>query len=356
MNTFSRSAVGDLTRSTALLVAIGTVMSGCSSKAVEPSIEFTMLPPAGEGSGSKLNTIEGRVRGAQRGQQIVLFARSGVWWVQPFEAEPLTAIQPNSIWKNSTHPGSAYAALLVSAGYQPPPTMRVLPQKGGPILAVATAEGPMLASPAVKTLHFSGYQWKIRETPSDPGGSRNVYDPANAWTDEHGFLHLRIAGPADQWKCAEVSLTHSLGYGTYRFVVRDVSHLEPAAVFAISTWDDSGPSREMNIEISRWGETPSKNAQYVVQPYYVPANTVRFQTPPGTLEYSFRWEPGRVLFRTIRSISGEGSDSVAAHLFTSGVPSPGNESIHLNHYVYANTRNPLRHASEVIIEKFEYLP
>ena len=71
-------------------------MSGCSPHAnIEPSIEFTTLPPSGEGSAAKLDIIEGRVRGAQRGQQIVLLARSGVWWVQPFESDPLTAIQPD---------------------------------------------------------------------------------------------------------------------------------------------------------------------------------------------------------------------------------------------------------------------
>jgi hypothetical protein len=127
--------------------------------------------------------------------------------------------------------------------------------------------------------------------------------------------------------------------------------MEPASIFTISTWDDSGPSREMDIEIGRWGESISKNAQYVVQPYYVPANTVRFQTPPGVLEYSFRWEPARVSFQTVR-----GAFSVAKHMFTSGVPSPGNETIHLNHYVFSNPNNPLQHGSEVIIEKFEYLP
>jgi hypothetical protein len=235
--------------------------------------------------------------------------------------------------------------------------MRVLPKKGGPILAVATAEGAMLAPPAVKTLHFSGYEWKIRQTASDPGGSRNYYEPANAWTDEHGFLHLRISRRADEWQSAEVSLSHSLGYGSYRFVVRDVSSLEPAAIFSISTWDDAGPSREMDIEIGRWGERTGKNAQYVVQPYYVPANTVRFETPPGIVEYSFRWEPGRVSFQSVRGVGSRGgSNLIAKHIFTSGVPSPGNEAIHLNHYVFTSTRSPLQNGSEVVIEKFEYLP
>ncbi len=211
----------------------------------------------------------------------------------------------------------------------------------------------MLAAPPVRTLHFSGYEWNIRQTPSDPGGSRNLYDPANAWVDPNGFLHLKIAGGPGQWTSAEVSLSHSLGYGSYRFVVRDLAHFEPAAVFAISTWDDSGPPREMDVEVGRWGEPASKNAQFVVQPYYVPANTVRFEIPPGTLEYSFRWEPGRVSFQTL---CASGSAVVAKHVFSSGVPSPGSETVHLNHYVFANKRNPLRRGSEVIIEKFEYLP
>src|SRR2546429_9923114 len=61
----------------------------------------------------------------------------------------------------------------------------------------------------------------------------------------------------------------------------------------ISSWDDSGPYREMDIETSRWGEPTGKNAQYVVQPYYIPANIVRFTAPKGALVYSFVWGPGR---------------------------------------------------------------
>jgi len=348
-----------LTRRKALLAGAGGLLaSSCSRRPeVEPSIEFTTLPPGGQGSAVKLHHIEGRVRGAKRGQQIVLFARSGVWWVQPFEAQALTPIEVDDTWRNSTHPGSAYAALLVAPGYRPPPTMKALPEKGGVILAVAVAEEPMLAPPITKKLRFSGYEWAIRDTPSNPGGTPNLYDASNAWTDENGFLHIRINGQADQWTSGEVGLTSSLGYGSYRFVVRDASRLEAGAVFAISTWDDLGPSREMNIEIGRWGETANKNAQFVVQPYYVPANTFRFETQPGTLDYSFHWEPGRVSFRTARTGgSGRTAAVVAEHIFTSGVPSPGSEMVHLNHYVFRNTNNPLRHGSEVIIEKFEYLP
>jgi hypothetical protein len=43
-------------------------------------------------------------------------------------------------------------------------------------------------------------------------------------------------------------------------------------------------------------------------------------------------------------------------VFTSGIPSPGSESLRMNLYVFDNKRSPLHHEEEVIIDKFEYLP
>jgi hypothetical protein len=320
-----------------------------------PSIEFKRIPPTGEGSPDKLEPIEGRVSGAMPGERIVLFALSGMWWVQPVANQPFTAIQSDSTWKSWTHPGSAYAALLVDSNFRPPATLTALPETGGAVLARAVVQGTK-GTPQ-KIVEFSGYQWAVRSTASDRGGVRNVFAPANVWTDSGGFLHLRVARQAERWTSAEVKLSRSLGYGLYRFVVRDVSHLKPAAVFSLFTWDDSGPSREMDVEISRWGEPQDKNAQYVVQPYFVPANTVRFNTPPGTLTFRMLWEPGRVSFKTVRgSSSNNQSDVIAEHVFTSGVPSPGDERVHMNVYVYDNKRRPLQHDFEVVVEKFEFLP
>jgi hypothetical protein len=333
------------------------VTTGCHSSrnASAPRIEFSRIPPGGEGNPDKLEQIEGRVSAAQPGQRVVLFALSGIWWVQPLANQPFTPIQPDSTWKNWTHPGSAYAALLVDSQFHPPANLTALPDKGGAVLAVATAHGTKPAP--LKTLEFSGYQWETRASASDRAGTRNIHDPANAWTDPKGLLHLRVARQADHWTSAEVKLTRSLGYGSYRFVVRDISHLEPAGVFSLCTWDDLGPSREMDVEITRWGEPEDKNAQYVIQPYFVPANTVRFTAPAGTLTFWMRWEPGRVSFQTVRgSASNKPSGGVAEHVFTSGVPSPGAEKIHMNVYVYDNKRRPLQREFEVIVEKFEFLP
>jgi hypothetical protein len=346
-------------KSNAVAFTLCMLAGGCQApqRAVQPVIEFSKLPPSGSGSPDKLQTIEGRVAGSIPADRIVLFARSGPWWVQPTAAEPYTEIADQGRWKTVTHPGSAYAALLVKHEYRPQAIVEKLPKPGGNVLAVAIAEGAMLENVRPRTIHFSGYEWELHDFSSDRAGSRNVFDSANTWTDNRGLLHLRISRKENEWKCADVRLSRSLGYGSYRFTVRDVSMLEPAAVFSIFTWEESAPSHEMDIELTRWGELAGKNSQYVVQPYYVPANVIRFIAPAGVLTHLFQWGSGRVSFRTVRGSEIRlDAEIVDEHTFTMGVPSPGNECVRMSLYQFVNDTNPLRKECEVIVEKFEYLP
>jgi len=219
---------------------------------------------------------------------------------------------------------------------------------------------------AVKRLAFSGYEWDVRQTVSERGGTLNVYDPDNVSIDAEGSMRMRIAprepaSPGEPaWSSAEVALTRSLGYGTYLFVVRDTSQLEPAAVFSVFTWDPSGadPShREMDIELTQWGDPTSKNAQFVVQPYYVPANVARFDVPSGVVTHALTWEPGRALFRTYRGARhAPDARPIVEHEFTAGVPSAGAEAIRMNLYVFSHTKHPVRRATEVVVERFIYFP
>jgi hypothetical protein len=359
--TSTLAALNGFARERALLLFFCILLSGCRLRqgVPGPSIEFTRVPPAAEGGPDKLDIIEGRVIGTRSGEQIVLYARNGTWWVQPLANEAFTRINPDSTWTNSIHVGTEYAALLVESGYRPPATANQLPMRGGGVLAVAIAKGVSPGSSVSKTLLFSGYEWRIRDAPSDRGGW-NIYDPSNAWTDSEGALHLRITKVSGQWTCAEVTLTRSFGYGTYSFVVRDTSHLESAVVFSMFTWDYAGMDpnhREMDIEVSRWADPTSKNAQYLVKPFYIPENVSRFAVPSGILTHSFRWEPGRVSFRTVRgSESGSEARPIAEHVFTSGVPSPAVESVRMNLYIFRSANEPLQNENEVVIEKFEYLP
>jgi hypothetical protein len=342
----------------ALWASLATACTGGDPQA-QPSIEFTLVPEAAAGGSERTARIAGRVAGARSGSRVVLYAKTDVWWVQPLTAQPFTPVAANGSWDNSTHLGREYAALLVDETFRPAAKVEALPERGGSVLAVASVAGiggPTELEP--KLLSFSGYEWEVRQTPSDRGGA-NDYAASNAWTDSDGFLHLRLSRRDGHWFSAEVILARSLGYGTYAFTVQDVSSLDPSAVLGMLTWDDAAAAqnhRELDVEISQWGNPDIPNAQYVLQPYYVPANVSRFSAPPGTLTHSFRWEPGRAAFRTTRGANPLARTTVASHEFTSGVPTPGSERVRINLYYFRYSPQPPGRDVEVVIERFHYLP
>jgi hypothetical protein len=347
-----------------LLSSICAGLSACHSPQMNPgpSVEFTKIPPATQGGRERVDTISGRVIGARPGQQIVIYSHSGPWWVQPWPDKPFIPIHADSTWSTETHLGYQYAAMLVDANYHPPATMDVPPVAGGDVKLVEIVDG-MGTLPAFPTvpIHFSGYDWNIQTVSAIRGGLNNLYSPDNVWKDSSGALHLRMTNKSGKWTCAHLLMARSLGYGTYNLTVRDTSHLQPAAVFSMHTFDPSGGDqhyREMDVEISRWGDAANKeNAQYGIQPFYVPGNTTQFIEPAGTMTHTMVWQPGRVTFRTVRGSSASSTaPAINEHVFTSGVPSPGQELLELMLYMVASDKYPLKNDTEVVVEKFEYLP
>jgi hypothetical protein len=161
-----------------------------------------------------------------------------------------------------------------------------------------------------------------------------------------------------RWYCAEVYLTRPLGLGTYRFVVEDSAHLPPSAAVGLFTFDDQGlevARNELDVELSRWGNPHGKNAQYVVQPFYVPENVLRFDTPAGVVTHESRWISDSASFRSVRGPSANGTP-IAQHVFTSGIPNAAGQAVHIALFDYHHSRSGLRSPVEVVIEKFDYLP
>ena len=354
------------------VLLVSFVLSGCHSSSTNstPTVAFSKVPAAYQESpytditesDYKTDKIDGRVTGARPGQRIVVYAKTdGRWGVCRQLGQTYTNVEADGRWKASVHLGMQYAALLVDPSFNPPEQTESLPIVGNGVMALAVVdgEGTAPALPSPKILNFSGYEWTTSAGPIFHAGSRNFFDPANVWTDERGSLHLRISGSPGKWAAAELRLMRSLGYGTYTFQVRDVSHLEPSALLTLITWDGVGTEstrRELDIELGRWGYVENTNVHYVVQPYYVPANFVAFRAPPGLYTYSFRWEPGKVTFSTIAGSSKTGGRVIKQHVFTSGVPTPGEESVRIALYVFHQGHIPLKNDNEVVIDKFEYLP
>ncbi len=290
----------------------------------------------------------------------MIYAHSGAWWIQPTTELPFAKIQPDTTWKNSTHLGVDYAALLVDPGYHPAAKLNTLPTVGNGVAAVTVSKGSADIPAAEKLIHFSGYDWIVRAAGSNRGGETSAYSASNGWTDSNGYLHLRMTMQDGRWTCAEINLSHSLGYGSYRFVVEDSAHLPPSAVVGLFTMDEAKTSlieNELDVELSRWGKPESKNSQYLVQPYYVPENVSRFTTPTGVVTHSFRWAPGKVSFASVRgSVMRPDSKPFAQHVFTAGIPAAGVQTVHIDLYDFHHSQSHLQSPVEVVIEKFEYLP
>jgi hypothetical protein len=347
-----------------LLMVLLVTAASCSrsrKQTVEPRISFTQVPQWNPGDRNLQDVMEGTVTGELPDQRMVIYSKAGeLWWLQPLLTSPFTMILPDHVWRNETHLGTDYAVLLVAPSYQPAAVLDQLPKRGPSIAAVAVAHGPEKSSSYF--VDFSGFTWRVRWKPSDRGGTVNPYHPDNVYIDKAGALHLRILNRNGQWSCSEVNLTRSLGYGTYSFTVEDTSRFEPSVVFGMFTWDysiDRENHREFDIDISRWGDPDNKNAEFLLQPNFVPANVSRFNAPAGKLKHIIVWEPGRITMETFRLSAPAGSSLIFKRVFSSETPTAGSESVRLTFYVYRKPTGdslPLQHPAEVVVDRFEYLP
>ena len=189
-------------------------------------------------------------------------------------------------------------------------------------------------------LSFDGYTWAVKGSTSPIGPGPNLFDASGPYVDRSGDMHLRILDTKLGWESSEVTLDPSLGYGTYIWTLRGpVTTLDPNVVLALFTYDTAKPTpwnREIDFEASRFGVTDNTtNAQYVVQPYYIPGNIRRISIPTATLtKVDLTWKPGSVAF------SGETvGDTKTKQLpswknTSSSVPAHGAEQIHMSLWLF----------------------
>ena len=100
------------------------------------------------------------------------------------------------------------------------------------------------------------------------------------------------------------------------------------------------------------------NGRYIIEPVDLPANRSNFSAPAGLLTHQLRWEPDRATFRTFRGAAGAGGGArpIAEHVFTSGVPGAGNETIRFSLYVYQSNPTPMQKPAEVVVRRFTFEP
>ena len=344
------------------LLAAVSMLNGCARPA---SIVFREVPAASSGSSQTTALIRGQVLGRHRGLHIVLYAfADGRWWVQPFASTPRTDISKDGSWKAQIHLGTEYAALLSNQDDSPPQFLEVLPTVGKTVVAVAVVKASGNAVPQPedasnqKTVRFSGLDWKVRTIPGDYGTKTNEYSSENVSVDKSGALHLRLSRTAHGWVCSEIRSVRSLGYGTYRLDTNDLDHLEPSVMFSAFTFFEhanDADHRELAIHITRRGVVANTNAEFSIQPAFVPANFYNFNVPSGALQLGFTWHPEEAGFSISRGHI-QGVKPIASWLFETGVPRSDDTHFLLNLCNYGFAPAPPTHNAEVVVKAFEFYP
>ncbi|WP_163536237.1 hypothetical protein [Gracilibacillus sp. YIM 98692] len=210
---------------------------------------------------------------------------------------------------------------------------------------------------------FANREWSVRdEGYLAKGPGPNYWSKENVWLDDSGKLHLAVRwNPLYAcWECAQVKLTDSLGYGTYRWKVEGFpSRMDEQLILGLYTYDQfaiDADYREIDIEIGKWGDPDNQNSQYVIRPsnpnggYKSRFNT----TQTGSyMMYEYTWQPGFLHFKTWH---GHDSTKKPFHEWTfegDFVPQPGNETTQMNLWLFRGESPRQNH--EVIIKDFHFI-
>jgi hypothetical protein len=213
-----------------------------------------------------------------------------------------------------------------------------------------------------RRLPFSGYEWLVKSTrqPEGPGPNWFSDDDGNVRVDSEGHLHLRIEHREKRWYCAEVVCGESLGHGRYLFQVSaGAETINENAVLGLFTWDTDPEyaNREMDVEISRWGEVANDNAQFVIFPLTVADKCHRFNIEPGSdgTTHIIDWRQDRISYRSLRG----DADGKPIHSWEYAAPDihpPGNENARINLWLYRGAPPSDGQEIEVVVSRFQFVP
>lgn len=309
------------------------------------------------------------------------------WWVKPTIAIPTVPINPDGTFSLNN---------LGTAGLDDSATIyfvALIPSNITPASALGAASVPAsvfsiaLATDIVerygRTLEFAGRTWAVKEAraPVGPGSNRFSFTNQDVFVDVFGKLHLTVNFHDGVWWSTEVILLEDLGFGTYAYSTASrLDTLDANVAFGGFTWDPHGdetdipgwPFREIDTESARWGDAGDPtNAQFVVQPFTVPGNLVRFTIPDLSaapeLTQFFTWRACEVRFVTLQGIHSPFNfppqDIIHEFVYADDpslnhiVPSAGRARFRFNLWIIEGQIVPMEGMSvEVVVSDFDFFP
>jgi hypothetical protein len=220
---------------------------------------------------------------------------------------------------------------------------------------------------AASTLHFAGYDWQVRAGTGGPGP--NIWDPANAWVDARGALHIKISHVGSEWHSVELNNTRRLGFGTYSFDVSGaIDQLDPNVVLGLYTYPpaDVGPDKtnEIDIEMARWGAARNPNGNYTVWPAQAglkqASKTYEFTLTSSKSTHQFIWTSRSIAFQ---SAQGSASDRAAPYASWDDQPAGYAQTIpqqpvpmNINLWLFNGSPPVNGQEVEIVITRFGFTP
>ncbi|WP_304505715.1 carbohydrate-binding protein [Andreprevotia sp. IGB-42] len=211
-------------------------------------------------------------------------------------------------------------------------------------------------TPAPKVLRWSGFDWQVRAGGGGPGP--NNWDERNAWVDEQGRLHLKIANRDGVWSSTEIQLGVSmdrLGFGTFQtHMVGRPDQLDPNVVFGFYTYpprDVGGDAtNEIDIEFSKWGNAFAPIGNYTVWPAVNGAvrswHGFDLVLDSDLSTHRFTWQSDKVSFQTLNGhrALNDSTGETASWVFDPRFP-PAQTDNRLNQW-YCSSHDPLQCISQ----------
>ena len=286
--------------------------------------------------------------------KVVLYAKTDKWYVQPSVSNPLTTIQGDGSWSNSTYPWDRMLALLVDLTYVPQATKEYHPSVDPGV--VAYDEYPGDSGP--RFIDWSGYRWEVKVGDLlGPGPNYFSDDTLSVWVDNLDRLHETIDYRDSKWYCSEIILDHSLGYGLYKVQLDSrVDSLDYNTIFSPFIYEML--DEEFDIEFSQRLAAPF-NAQYVVQPWYTVGNIKFFHMPiVSQSTHTFEWRSDRITFTSWQGHSDTaipGVNLIYTWTYTGvDIPVPGGERMRFNLHLFGGDAPVSGLGDEVIVKSFEF--
>jgi hypothetical protein len=151
--------------------------------------------------------------------------------------------------------------------------------------------------PSNGVLKWKGQTWNVRSEYGEPGP--NYFSSSGAWIDNQNRMHLSVVKKNGKWYCTEIDSRDKFKYGTFTCEIASSVFTYPRnSICGMFTYLDD--SQELDIEMTRWGETSGNNIWYSVQPYSIKGNNKGFTSPSGVTGentiHVIDWKPNYVRF------------------------------------------------------------